>query len=127
LLLSNDLAPPSIRRLRASQTARPAANACRWVSSRAIAPDEACYRLSPLTRLPHLKTPTLIFHAEHDRRCPLHQGQAWYQGLKAQGVAADLIANPGEGHAPTDRPDASRAAVLRRASQVILRFLRRII
>ncbi|MET1042898.1 MAG: S9 family peptidase [Microbacteriaceae bacterium] len=43
-------------------------------------------------------TPTLLIHSEQDLRCPLDQAERYYQALRRQGVQAELVLFPGEGH-----------------------------
>ncbi|WP_347057216.1 prolyl oligopeptidase family serine peptidase [Blastococcus sp. HT6-30] len=45
-----------------------------------------------------ISTPTLVVHAEEDRRVPLEQGQRLYVELARRGVPAELLLFPGEGH-----------------------------
>ena len=66
---------------------------------------------SPLTYADRVKTPTLILHAEGDRRCPLPMGKAYHQALKARKVPTGLVVYPGEGHGikqPKHREDVLR-------------------
>ncbi|MGY1718815.1 S9 family peptidase [Blastococcus sp. SYSU DS0552] len=53
---------------------------------------------SPLARAGTIRTPTLVVHAEEDRRTPLEQGQRLYAELVRRGVPAELLLFPGEGH-----------------------------
>jgi dipeptidyl aminopeptidase/acylaminoacyl peptidase len=53
---------------------------------------------SPLTRAAHIRTPTLILHATHDRRCPLPMGTMFYRALKSSGVETQMVLYPDEGH-----------------------------
>ena len=60
---------------------------------------------------PHVRCPTLILHARGDRRCPLPMGRAFYQALRANGVATQMVIYPGEGHGirqPRHREDVLR-------------------
>jgi len=66
---------------------------------------------SPLTYADRVKTPTLVLHAEGDRRCPLPMGKAYHQALKARNVPTGLVVYPGEGHGikqPKHREDVFR-------------------
>jgi dipeptidyl aminopeptidase/acylaminoacyl peptidase len=56
---------------------------------------------SPLTYLPDVKTPALIFHGEKDERVPLGQSQETYRTLKRLGVTARLVVYPDQGHGLT--------------------------
>ncbi len=66
---------------------------------------------SPMSGVGRVTTPTLVIHSEHDWRCPVEQGQRWYTALKQQGVEAELLLFPGEGHELLHR--AARAEFLR--------------
>ncbi len=55
-------------------------------------------RYSPQSRVQHWTTPTLITHGEKDYRCPIDQGLALFTALKGQGVEAELLVFPDEGH-----------------------------
>ena len=59
---------------------------------------EAMREQAPMTHVAAVTTPTLVIHSEADWRCPVEQGQRWYAALKAQGVEAELLLFPGEGH-----------------------------
>ena len=66
---------------------------------------------SPLTYADRVKTPTLVLHAAADRRCPLPMGRAFYEALKANGAATEMIVYPDEGHGirqPRHREDVLR-------------------
>lgn len=53
---------------------------------------------APMTHVANVTTPTLVIHSEADWRCPVDQGQRWYAALRRQGVEAELLLFPGEGH-----------------------------
>lgn len=53
---------------------------------------------SPLTYADGITCPMLVIHSEEDWRCPLEQGQRLYARLKRNGVAAEMLVFPGEGH-----------------------------
>jgi dipeptidyl aminopeptidase/acylaminoacyl peptidase len=59
---------------------------------------------SPLTYAPNVRTPTLILHAESDRRCPLPMGQMFHQTLKSVGVETQMVVYPDEGHSIKQLP-----------------------
>ncbi len=68
-------------------------------------------KMSPLTYVEKVSTPTLILHSENDRRCPLPMGKAYYRALAARGVPTQLVIYPGEGHGirgPLHREDVLR-------------------
>lgn len=53
---------------------------------------------APMTHVRNVTTPTLVIHSEADWRCPVDQAQRWYAALRRQGVEAELLLFPGEGH-----------------------------
>ncbi|MCZ2860224.1 S9 family peptidase [Blastococcus sp. VKM Ac-2987] len=53
---------------------------------------------SALAQAGSISTPTLVVHAEDDRRTPLEQGQRLYVELARRGVPTELLLFPGEGH-----------------------------
>lgn len=70
--------------------------------------------LSPLSRVEHVRTPTLILHGEADRRCPVGQAQQWHTALRERGVPTRLVLYPQATHAfiltgsPAHRLDVNR-------------------
>jgi dipeptidyl aminopeptidase/acylaminoacyl peptidase len=57
---------------------------------------------SPMTYAASMKTPTLIQHGEKDDRVPLAQSQELYAALKRNGVPAEFVVYPRQGHNPTE-------------------------
>lgn len=53
---------------------------------------------SPITYVPNVKTPVLLLQSETDWRCPIEQGEQFYQALRHQGVDAEMVRFPGESH-----------------------------
>jgi dipeptidyl aminopeptidase/acylaminoacyl peptidase len=53
---------------------------------------------SPITYMPNVKTPVLLLQSETDWRCPVEQGEQFYQALKHLGVDTEMIRFPGESH-----------------------------
>ena len=53
---------------------------------------------SPMARVEHVRTPTLVIHSEEDLRCPVEQGQRYFTALKQLGVEAAFLVFPGENH-----------------------------
>lgn len=56
---------------------------------------------SPLTYLPRVRTPVLIFHGEKDERVPAGQSHETYRTLKRLGVTTQLVIYPDQGHGLT--------------------------
>jgi dipeptidyl aminopeptidase/acylaminoacyl peptidase len=54
---------------------------------------------SPLFQVHRARTPSLIQHGADDIRVPLGQGRELYNALKRQGVPAELMIYPRQGHA----------------------------
>ncbi len=71
-------------------------------------------RLSPVSYIPSIKTPTLFLQAEDDYRCPIEQGEQMYAGLCAMSVPTEMVRFPGESHTflsggkPQSRPERRR-------------------
>ncbi|GIL29834.1 serine hydrolase [Actinocatenispora comari] len=74
-------------------------------------------RLSPLTRVQDVRTPTLLVQGENDDRCPVGQAEQWFGALRARGVPTRLVRYPDESHlfildgAPSHRADWNRRVV----------------
>ena len=54
--------------------------------------------MSPLARVEHVSTPTLIYHGAADLRCPVGQAQQWYAALRGRGVPTRLVLYPEASH-----------------------------
>lgn len=59
---------------------------------------EEFWDASPLKYIANCTTPTLVVHAEGDRRCPVAEGIQMYTALKLRKVPAKLILFSGESH-----------------------------
>ncbi|RSN29652.1 dipeptidyl aminopeptidase [Amycolatopsis sp. WAC 01416] len=53
---------------------------------------------SPLTYAGKIDIPFMVAHSEQDWRCPLEQAQRMYVALRQNGVPAEFLLFPGEGH-----------------------------
>jgi dipeptidyl aminopeptidase/acylaminoacyl peptidase len=53
---------------------------------------------SPLTYADLIRMPFMVVHSEHDYRCPFEQAQRMFVALRRQGVPAEMLVFPGEGH-----------------------------
>ena len=53
---------------------------------------------SPMARVKHVRTPSLVIHSEDDLRCPVEQGQRYFTALKQLGVETGFLVFPGENH-----------------------------
>ena len=54
--------------------------------------------MSPLARVEHVSTPTLVYHGAADLRCPVGQAQQWYAALRGRGVPTRLVLYPEASH-----------------------------
>ena len=55
-------------------------------------------RSSPINFIKNVKTPTLLLVGDRDGECPAPQSLEFWHALRAQGVPAQLVVYPGEGH-----------------------------
>lgn len=66
---------------------------------------------SPIARVGHIKTPTLIMTGEADRRTPISESEQLYQALKLQHVPTALVRVPGSPHGIAGRPSRMIAKI----------------
>lgn len=59
---------------------------------------EGYMKLSPIMYVKNVETPILILHSEQDLRCPISQGEEWYNALKWLRKEAVFIRFPNENH-----------------------------
>ncbi|MFT7841788.1 serine hydrolase [Saccharothrix sp. BKS2] len=70
--------------------------------------------MSPLARVEHVRTPTLLLHGLDDLRCPVGQARQWHTALRERGVPTRLVLYPGGSHlffldgTPSHRVDLNR-------------------
>ena len=55
-------------------------------------------RLSPISHVENVKTPTLIIHSENDYRTPIGDGEQWFMSLKKRGIPVELVRYPRSSH-----------------------------
>ncbi|MFE2745626.1 serine hydrolase [Streptomyces scopuliridis] len=55
-------------------------------------------RLSPISRVGRVHTPTLVLHGADDDTCPVEQARQWFTALRLQGVPSRLVVYPGGNH-----------------------------
>jgi dipeptidyl aminopeptidase/acylaminoacyl peptidase len=72
--------------------------------------EEIYKKTSPMTAIKKAVTPTLIQHGEFDKRVPIPNAYELLQGLRDQGVPAELIVYKGFGHGIT-KPKERLAAM----------------
>jgi dipeptidyl aminopeptidase/acylaminoacyl peptidase len=90
-----------------------------WEMKGGLATHRETYRrLSPISYVERVTTPTLILHGEADDRCPIGQGEELFTGLVAAGKApAEFVRYPGESHLfvgtgrPSHRLDFTRRVI----------------
>jgi dipeptidyl aminopeptidase/acylaminoacyl peptidase len=58
---------------------------------------------SPVTFIRSCRTPTLLLHGANDSGVPVGQAFEFYTGLKANGVEAEMVVYPREGHSIRER------------------------
>jgi dipeptidyl aminopeptidase/acylaminoacyl peptidase len=59
---------------------------------------ETLQAASPLSYIDRVSTPTLVLHSDEDWRCPVEQAEQYFGALRRQGVEAEFVRFPGEGH-----------------------------
>jgi dipeptidyl aminopeptidase/acylaminoacyl peptidase len=72
----------------------------RWFYGKPWDHADAAWRQSPLSGVPHAKTPFMLIQGEADTIDPLGQSQEMYRALRQQGVQVELIQYPRENHGP---------------------------
>jgi dipeptidyl aminopeptidase/acylaminoacyl peptidase len=74
-------------------------------------------RISPLTHVDAVRTPTLIVQGESDDRCPVGQAEQWFTALRTLGREVEMVLYPEASHLfilagrPSHRADWSRRVV----------------
>lgn len=56
------------------------------------------HAVSPLSFVDQVRTPTMLMLGLADRRVPWDQGRIWYHALKGNGVDAEMMTFPDNGH-----------------------------
>jgi len=64
----------------------------------------AYHRLSPISLVGKVSTPTMLLTGEVDYRTPMSESEQYYQALKIRGVDSMLVRIPGASHSITRRP-----------------------
>src|SRR5690606_3614250 len=65
---------------------------------------EHYWQRSPLSRVGHVTTPTMLLTGKADHRTPIPESEQFYQALKLRGVPAALVRMPGAPHDIARRP-----------------------
>lgn len=69
------------------------------------------WRRSPLSRVGHVKTPTMLLTGEADYRTPISETEQYYTALKLSGIDTAMVRVPEASHALVDRPSRLIAKV----------------
>ncbi|MDQ2955851.1 MAG: alpha/beta fold hydrolase [Actinomycetota bacterium] len=89
--------------------------AAREFSASGLVTGAALDRLSPISSVGRVRTPTLLLHGTADLRCPIGQSQQWFVALRHLGVPVELVRYPGEDHnlsaTPSHRLDLVRRTI----------------
>src|SRR5690606_16675915 len=73
---------------------------------------EHYWQRSPLSRVGHVTTPTMLLTGKADHRTPIPESEQFYQALKLRGVPAALVRMPGAPHNIARRPSQLIGKVL---------------
>ena len=72
---------------------------------------EQYWKRSPLSRIGHVTTPTMLLTGEEDYRTPISESEQYYQALKLRGVDSAMVRIPGAAHGIANRPSHLMAKV----------------
>jgi len=75
-----------------------------WIGAQPWENPELYWRLSPISIVGNVKTPTLVMVGEEDWRTPAWEAEQFYTALKLQNVDTALIRIPGASHSIAARP-----------------------
>ncbi|MFK8013904.1 MAG: prolyl oligopeptidase family serine peptidase [Gammaproteobacteria bacterium] len=75
-----------------------------WLRAQPWEDPELYWRLSPISLVGNVKTPTLVMVGEEDYRTPTWEAEQFYGALKLQKVPSALIRVPGASHSIASRP-----------------------
>ncbi len=82
-----------------------------WLGVQPWEDPELYWRLSPISLVGNVKTPTLVMVGEEDWRTPAWEAEQFYTALKVQNVDSALIRIPGASHSIASRPSRLIAKV----------------
>ena len=81
-----------------------------WIGAMPWEKPEAFWKLSPLSLVGNVKTPTLVVVGSEDYRTPVSEAEQYYTALRLRGVPTALIKVPGASHGGiAARPSQSAA------------------
>ena len=75
-----------------------------WMRAQPWEDPELYWRLSPISLVGNVKTPTLVMVGEQDFRTPTWEAEQFYGALKLQKIPTALIRVPGASHSIASRP-----------------------
>lgn len=81
-----------------------------WIGSQPWEDPEAYWKLSPLSLVGNVETPTLVVVGSEDYRTPVSESEQYYTALRLRGIPTALVKVPGAGHGSiAARPSQSAA------------------
>lgn len=81
-----------------------------WIGSQPWENQEAYWKLSPLSLVGHVETPTLVVVGSEDYRTPASEAEQYYTALRLRGIPTALVKVPGASHGGiAARPSQSAA------------------
>ena len=72
---------------------------------------EMLRRLSPLTRIDRVKSPTIVLHGANDTNVPVIEAEQVVENLKKRNVPVEYVLFPDEGHGWRKTPNRIRSTV----------------
>lgn len=69
-----------------------------WFEDKYLGAPGLAWDKSPQRLADRISTPTLVIHSEQDLRCPIEQAEQFFDTLLRNGVHAEFLRFPGEGH-----------------------------
>src|SRR5262249_22821150 len=75
-----------------------------WLAAPPWEKPEEAHRVSPLSLVGNVQTPTMLLTGEQDPRTPISESEQFYAALKLRGVDTALVRFPEASHAIVDRP-----------------------
>jgi acylaminoacyl-peptidase len=73
---------------------------------------EQYWRRSPLSRVGHVETPTMLITGEADYRTPISESEQYYQALQLRGIETAFVRIPEASHGIAARPSHMLSKVL---------------
>jgi dipeptidyl aminopeptidase/acylaminoacyl peptidase len=83
---------------------------------------ELYQRLSPISRVRHIRTPLLILHSEQDLRCPVEQADQLFVAMRLLEREVELVRFPAESH---ELSRSGSPVHRRQRTEIILEFFGR--